>query len=297
LHVAWPAASVAQHRILATALRLDYDELSKTASWLTMIVRRVLANIAPGSTPTKRKTASLNAEGQIRVPGGGAAGVPPQSGPPALKKKKASKGKKAAAKESSSSSSGDGSVSSSDSAPESAVVTDVEAPLASMPDVLGSGAAFAALVAARCNRSWPPLSVIENAVPVAYRCHVIRSKMWSSKDRQAYDKLVKGQRRERHRGQRRERPVLVACPHRLSFAFSNNSAVALEARHLVMVCAGENFSDWAGEDGPKLGGSRGKADYEYMLKELRTPWDLLSRAVEHRQHVGAPASSTLFARV
>ncbi len=104
LQVAWPAASVAQHRILATALRLDYDELSKTAPWLTMIVRSVLANIAPGSTPAKRKAASLTAEGQIRVPGGGAAGVPPQSG----KKKKASKGKKAAAKESSSSSSSDG---------------------------------------------------------------------------------------------------------------------------------------------------------------------------------------------
>ncbi len=34
-----------------------------------------------------------------------------------------------------------------------------------------------------------------------------------------------------------------------------------------------------------------------MLKEFRTSWDLLSRAVELRQHVGAPASSTLFARV
>ncbi len=231
------------------------------------------------------------------MPGGGAADVPPQSGPPAHKKKKASKGKKAAAKESSSSSSSAGSDSSSDSASEPTVVVDAEAPLASMPDVLGSGAAFAALVAARCNRSWVPLSVIENAVPVAYRCHVILSKMWSSKDRQAYDKLVKGQRRERHRGQRRENLVLVACPHRLSFAFSNDSAVVLEARHLVMVCAVENFSDWAGEDGPKFGGSRGKADYEYMLKELRTSWDLHSRAVELRQHVGAPASSTLFTRV
>ena len=81
LHVAWPAASVAQHRILATALRLDYDELSKTAPWLTMIVRRVLANIAPGSTPAKRKAASLAAEGQIRVPGGGAASPAWTSGP------------------------------------------------------------------------------------------------------------------------------------------------------------------------------------------------------------------------
>jgi hypothetical protein len=269
-----------------------------------MIVRRVLANIAPGSTPAKRKAASLGAEGQIRVPGGGAAGLPSQPGPPAPKKKKSSKGKKrAAAKASSSSSSSAGSDSSSDSDPELTVVVDAApsraagASLADMPAVLGSGAAFAALVAARCERSWAPLSVIENAVPIAYRCHLIRSKMWSSKERLAYDKLVKGQRRERHRGQRRENPVLVACPHRLSFAFSNDGAVALEAQHLAMVCAGENFSDWAGDDGPKFGGSRGKAEYEFMLKELRTSWDLLSQAVELRQHVGAPASSTLFARV
>jgi hypothetical protein len=171
LHVAWPAgaASVAHHRILATALRLDYDELSKTAPWLTMIVCSALANITLGFTSAKRKAVSLTAEGQIRVPGGGAAGVPPPSGPPSPKKKKASKGKKAAAKESSSSSSSDCSDSSSDSAPESTVVVDAEAPLASMPDVLGSGASFAVFVAARCNRSWVSLSVIENAVPVAYR--------------------------------------------------------------------------------------------------------------------------------
>jgi hypothetical protein len=87
LHVAWPAASVAQHSILATALRLDYDELSKMMPWLTMIVCSVLANIAPGSTPAKRKAASLTVEGQIQVPGGGAAGVPPPSGPPVPKKK------------------------------------------------------------------------------------------------------------------------------------------------------------------------------------------------------------------
>ncbi len=105
-------------------------------------------------------------------------------------------------------------------------------------------------------------------MPVAYRCHVILSKMWSNKDRQAYDKLVKGQRKDRHRGQRRENPVLVACPHRLCFAFSNDGAVALEARHLAMVCAGENFSDWAGEDGLKFGGSLGKADYALRPGEL-----------------------------
>ena len=54
LHVVWSAASVAQHRLLAAALRLNYDELSKTEPWLTTVVRRVLANVLPGATPEKR---------------------------------------------------------------------------------------------------------------------------------------------------------------------------------------------------------------------------------------------------
>ena len=48
------AASVAQHRLLAAALRLVCDELSKTEPWLSTVVRRVLANVLPGATPEKR---------------------------------------------------------------------------------------------------------------------------------------------------------------------------------------------------------------------------------------------------
>ena len=48
------AASVAQHRLLAAALRLICDELSKTEPWLTTVVRRVLANVLPVATPEKR---------------------------------------------------------------------------------------------------------------------------------------------------------------------------------------------------------------------------------------------------
>ena len=51
LHVVWSAASVAQHRLLAAALRLNYDKLSKTEPWLTTVVRRVLASALLVATP------------------------------------------------------------------------------------------------------------------------------------------------------------------------------------------------------------------------------------------------------
>ena len=54
LHIVWSAASVAQHRLLAAALRLICDELSKTEPWLSTVVRRVLANVLPVATPEKR---------------------------------------------------------------------------------------------------------------------------------------------------------------------------------------------------------------------------------------------------
>jgi hypothetical protein len=62
-------ASVAQQRRLATALRLDYDTDSKLEAWPTLVARRVLSNARPGSTPTKRKFPSPDANSQIVVPG------------------------------------------------------------------------------------------------------------------------------------------------------------------------------------------------------------------------------------
>ena len=92
LHIVWSAASVAQHRLLAAALRLNYDELSKTEPWITTVVRRVLANVLPGATPEKRKAPSAVAEGQIQVPGA----APPTSAPVSSKRSKIKHIKKAA---------------------------------------------------------------------------------------------------------------------------------------------------------------------------------------------------------
>ena len=86
LHAVWSAASEAQHRILAKALRLDYDAHGASAQWLTMVVRKVLSCSMPGSTPQKRKAPDASAEGQINKPGPGAA--PPLPSPQGKRQRK-----------------------------------------------------------------------------------------------------------------------------------------------------------------------------------------------------------------
>jgi hypothetical protein len=167
LHIAWPAASVAQHRTLAQALRLDYDELSKTGPWLTMIVRRVLANIQPGATPEKRKAPGNASEGQIRKPGGDLPPPPIHSAGAAPKRRRLGHGQphtSAAAKDSASSSSSSDPGATSGSEPDQPVVIlDSPAPLAEMPTMLGAGIEFSALVTARCLQAWVPLSAVESS--------------------------------------------------------------------------------------------------------------------------------------
>ena len=53
----------------------------------------------------------------------------------------------------------------------------------------------------------------------------------------------------------------------------------------------ESLSDWAGEDARHFGGMRGKAEYEYALKELNESWVALTSAFERNHQIGAPASS------
>ncbi len=91
--------------------------------------------------------------------------------------------------------------------------------------------------------------------------------MWDNTERKKYDKMITQQKSADGKAQRRENPNRVACPHRLTFAFSNDEEVPVEALHLV--CAGETLSDFAGADGRVFGGLRGRAEYELMIKELR----------------------------
>ena len=83
--------STEQHRRLAAALRLDYDKDSQLAHWVTMMSRKILANVAPGSTPLKRKAPDGSLDGQIKKPHAGAPPEQPQLPEPSAKKSKLSK--------------------------------------------------------------------------------------------------------------------------------------------------------------------------------------------------------------
>ncbi len=133
-------------------------------------------------------------------------------------------------------------------------------------------------------------------MPVVHRAHLFRGKMWDNTERKKYDKIITQQKSASGKAQLRENPNRVACPHRLTFAFSNDEEVPVEALHLVMVCAGETLFDFAGEDGRVFGGLRGRAEYEFLTvtKELRGAWDYLIGAVDSNENVGAPTITALF---
>ena len=195
-----------------------------------------------GDTPVKRMAPSDVAEGQINPNQ-----VPPDShsqDPPAPKKAKVAKGKKAAAAVAPSSDSGSDSDSSAGSVvnPDT-VVIDPPAKLAKMPSELGDDAAFIALYRARCARAWIASGLFENEAPASTRPALWRGRMWSTRDRSAYDKMIAVQVDSRSRGGRRENPLLVACPHRLTFSYADDYSVELEAKHIAMVCAGESLAD------------------------------------------------------
>ena len=118
----------------------------------------------------------------------------------------------------------------SDSSDASVVDPNPPPPLDLMPRERGSGAEFNSLVAAICRRSWLALSKIENGVPAAHRGHVSLTKLWSIKERQAYDKMIKHQIPERCRENRRENPLRVACSHRLTFACARPRGPAMTSR-------------------------------------------------------------------
>ncbi len=74
-------------------------------------------------------------------------------------------------------------------------------------------------------------------MPVAFSGHLFSCKMWDITERKKYDKLITQQKSASGKAQRRENPNRVACPHRLTCAFSNDDEVLVESQHLVMVCS------------------------------------------------------------
>ncbi len=171
---------------------------------------------------------------------------------------------------------------------------DPPAPLDRMPNVLGSGAAFAFLVAAKCRRSWVATATIESEVPASSRGHFFQGKMWDKSERKKYDRMISQQRSASGRAQRRENPTRVACPHGLTFAYSNDDELVIEAQHLVMVCSSETLSDFACESCREFSGLRALVYCTFMVSALRTAWSDLTCAIDRNENIGAsstPSSS------
>jgi hypothetical protein len=106
--------------------------------------------------------------------------------------------------------------------------------------------------------------------------------------------MIQKQVPRRDRSSRREDPNSVACPHRLTFAWSGDDGVGLEAQHLAMVCTCENLSDWSGQAGRGVGGSSARSAFIALQTELRDAWLSLRGQIARDEHVGAPVISAIF---
>jgi hypothetical protein len=212
-----PAASDDQQRRLAVALRLDFSKDGKTL-WPTLLSQRILANAVPCLTPLKRKAPDPHLDGQIRVPGA-AAPPPPVDGAP-KRHRRTTAGKASKTSHPASDASKSYSDASASAVDEPVLVSDDEksAPPALMPAELGTGLDFSDLVKTVCARRWVPSSSFEAGLPAAHSKSLWRARLWSTKDRAAYDKMITNQAISRNRTDRREEPNSVACPHRLTFA-------------------------------------------------------------------------------
>ncbi len=84
-----------------------------------------------------------------------------------------------------------------------------------------------------------------------------RASIWSSKDRDTYERMITKQRDSLSCSGWRENPNLVACQHSLTLSYSHDDFVPLEAAsaHIVMVCAGESLADACGTGGRRFDGA------------------------------------------
>jgi hypothetical protein len=137
-------------------------------------------------------------------------------------------------------------------------------------------------------------SRFEGDLPAAHARTLWRARLWPTKDRVAYEKMIRKQVTRRERPSRREDPNSVACPHRLTFAWSGDASVGLGAQHLAMVCTCENLSDWSGLAGRAVGGSAARSVFLALQTELRDAWLSLRGQIARDEHVGAPVISAIF---
>jgi hypothetical protein len=60
-----------------------------------------------------------------------------------------------------------------------------------MPAELGYGPAFDSVVAAGCARRWIATDLMEQGIPAGYLSSLFRARLWTSKERDTYDKMIR----------------------------------------------------------------------------------------------------------
>ena len=100
--------------------------------------------------------------------------------------------------------------------------------------------------------------------------------------------MITDQKTSSEKVQQRENPNKIVCPHRLTFAYSNDEEMLVEAQQLAMVCSGETLSDFAGVEGHTFGGLRGRSYFVLLTGSLLESWSYVCRAIDQNESIGAP---------
>ena len=285
-------ASENQQRLLATALDLDYDLYSALPTWPKLIGRRIMAQMAPGSTPQKRVAAQPEASGQIVKHGS----LPAADHGPALAdaaRAPSSKRRRPAAPVPPPLSSDSDGYEILDNDPAGGAsgrgiaAAPTGPPLQLLPAEFGYSVAFRALVTARLARPWVSVAMIEAAAPPHYRNGIYLGASHTQRARRDYDLMLKT-------GPQREDPHLVACPHRLSFAFSGDRNLALDGRNLALLCTAERATDFSNPQMAGVaGGARDRADFLALLSDVRTSWDDARNCILLERSIGLPTLTNI----
>jgi hypothetical protein len=287
--------SAEQQAYLAAALGLDFATQSLLPSWPLLVARRVLSKVLPGGTPTQRpRPESPGGHGQIVKPGGA---PPPADDPPAAPPgAKPNKPRQIVNLATPSPGHSDSPSSGDDDA--AATGAGGGAPrLALMPPAILTTAAFRQLVSARCAEPWEPTVKIESAIPPSLRAAMCRARLWPTKQRNEYEKMIVRQQDRGNTGVRRENPTDPAFVHRIFFDYSGDESLAADGALLALVCVCERPSDFVGPSGRALGGSAAREDSNTITRDMRTSWDSVCHSASVPRSPGPSVVYNLVATV
>ena len=277
-------------RLLATALGLNFDSLSKTPEWPSILVRR--GHIWPNAThaPPKRK-AFVGGSGQIQKPGDQIV-VPDDAaadneGISGGKRKRAGQGRRAAATQPDRSSGDDSSGRSSHgpSPPPAPPPT-----LASMPDALCDAAAFDALVNSICALPWLPTEQLRVGLPPLLWPVLWKGAGWSSRTSRDYDQMIKKQAAVGSFYSRQEDRSSPGAIFRLSLIYEGDDGLLPASKILCWLVNAERYSDFIGPGRSQHGGAAKRNAFISHRADLASSWNAVLGDIRHGHAVSSVSS-------